>query len=156
MSSCEVTEIAISYSASARCIDSSNDSSEFSLSGNEAILSKEGVQVALVDRSLAQSVDRLESSVGGEVVPDLELSLEEVQLSEQGYLALNDSDDASLDVEGQVLVPGYSQGGSVLSQSSQAIVLAGEQYLLEFSQGQAAILIIIEKPDNSVELTLRN
>ena len=72
-------------------------------------MSEEGVQVASVDGSLAESVDRLEGSVGREVVPDLELSLEQVQLSEEGHLCLNDSDDSSLNIEGQVLVPGNSQ-----------------------------------------------
>lgn len=72
-------------------------------------MSEEGVQVASVDGSLAESVDRLEGSVGREVVPDLKLSLEQVQLSQEGHLGLNHSDDSSLNIEGQVLVPGNSQ-----------------------------------------------
>ena len=77
-------------------------------------------------------------------------------MSEKLNFSLNNTCDCSLDVQGQVLIASHAVGSPVLSNSSQGIVLTGEDDLLELCVRQAAILIVVKELDEAIEFPLGN
>jgi hypothetical protein len=75
-------------------------------------------------------------------------------VSHELYLPDDDGDHPPLDVQREVLVASDAVGSPVLSELSEAVVLAGEEHLLELPKGQAAVLVVVEELDEAVELAL--
>ena len=112
-------------------VDTSHDSEELGLGGVVAAGSEEGTKVEGVDSSVVVAVDASVGGKGREVVPDLELALEDVKAAHEVNLLLEDVEDSALNIVRKAIEAANTEGGTVQGDVAEEVVSARQEHLQE-------------------------
>ena len=121
-------------------VNASHDSKELGLGSVVAARSQEGTKVEGVDSSIVVAVNAAVGGKGREVVPDLELALEDVKTAHEVDLLLEDVEDGALDVVGEAVEATNAEGGTVQSDVAEKVVSARQKHLQEAIEAEGAKL----------------
>ena len=119
-------------------VDTSHDSEELGLGGVVAAGSEEGTKVEGVDSSVVVAVDASVGGKGREVVPDLELALEDVKAAHEVNLLLEDVEDSALNIVRKAIEAANTEGGTVQGDVAEEVVSARQEHLQEAIRARGA------------------
>ena len=94
-----------------------------------------------VDVSLVVLVNSSECCIGRVVISHFQVSLQNLLSSMEVEFSLKQLGESKLDVSWKIVISAYSETWSLLSDSSQKIILTRKNDLLEVGEGKSAVLI---------------